>query len=249
MLSNCLFLLPPSGQNKCSTVMVILHCCTGSLPTCFHINTLHIFRLLQMRTVVFCCIKGTMITLPWSCTGGASGSATTLDLTLHLLYTGTCTSMRKCLQNTHWCHMFRLNLSILSLCSLSVETVNDGSFHAVELVASDQTLSLSIDGGPPKSINSISKQSTLNIDSPLYLGGMDQSLVCLSVYVCARARVCVCVCLGMNDSRQKYDRFVHRSPQIFLSAFSEYSLVQCIHYHTISCIQLEETFLLKQSLR
>uniref|UniRef100_A0A8D0A2X9 Slit homolog 2 (Drosophila) n=1 Tax=Sander lucioperca TaxID=283035 RepID=A0A8D0A2X9_SANLU len=55
----------------------------------------------------------------------------------------------------------------------SVETVNDGSFHAVELVASDQTLSLSIDGGPPKSINSISKQSTLNIDSPLYLGGTD----------------------------------------------------------------------------
>uniref|UniRef100_A0A3Q1ETW3 Slit homolog 2 (Drosophila) n=1 Tax=Acanthochromis polyacanthus TaxID=80966 RepID=A0A3Q1ETW3_9TELE len=53
----------------------------------------------------------------------------------------------------------------------SVETVNDGSFHAVELVASDQTLSLSIDGGPPKSINSINKQSTLNIDSPLYLGG------------------------------------------------------------------------------
>lgn len=53
----------------------------------------------------------------------------------------------------------------------SVETVNDGSFHAVELVASDQTLSLSIDGGTPKSISSISKQSTLNVDSPLYLGG------------------------------------------------------------------------------
>uniref|UniRef100_A0A8C6T266 Slit homolog 2 (Drosophila) n=1 Tax=Neogobius melanostomus TaxID=47308 RepID=A0A8C6T266_9GOBI len=53
----------------------------------------------------------------------------------------------------------------------SVETVNDGNFHAVELVASDDTLSLSIDGGQPKTINSISKQSTLNIDSPLYLGG------------------------------------------------------------------------------
>uniref|UniRef100_A0A3B3YE97 Slit homolog 2 (Drosophila) n=1 Tax=Poecilia mexicana TaxID=48701 RepID=A0A3B3YE97_9TELE len=53
----------------------------------------------------------------------------------------------------------------------SVETVNDGSFHSVELVAADQTLSLSIDGGPPKSIGSISKQSTLNLDSPLYLGG------------------------------------------------------------------------------
>ncbi|KAK7929454.1 hypothetical protein WMY93_005849 [Mugilogobius chulae] len=54
----------------------------------------------------------------------------------------------------------------------SVETVNDGTFHAVELVTSDDTLSLSIDGGPPKTINSISKQSTLSINSPLYLGGM-----------------------------------------------------------------------------
>lgn len=64
----------------------------------------------------------------------------------------------------------------------SVETVNDGSFHAVELVASDQTLSLSIDGGTPKSINSISKQSTLNIDSPLYLGGEDPVSVCVCVF-------------------------------------------------------------------
>lgn len=58
----------------------------------------------------------------------------------------------------------------------SVETVNDGSFHAVELVASDQTLSLSIDGGAPKSINSLSKQSTLKLDSPIYLGGKEPSL-------------------------------------------------------------------------
>uniref|UniRef100_A0A667WW86 Slit homolog 2 (Drosophila) n=1 Tax=Myripristis murdjan TaxID=586833 RepID=A0A667WW86_9TELE len=64
----------------------------------------------------------------------------------------------------------------------SVETVNDGSFHAVELVAADQTLSLSIDGGPPKSMNSLSKQSTLSIDSPLYLGGKDSSMMC----VCGR---------------------------------------------------------------
>uniref|UniRef100_A0A672FLA2 Slit homolog 2 (Drosophila) n=1 Tax=Salarias fasciatus TaxID=181472 RepID=A0A672FLA2_SALFA len=68
----------------------------------------------------------------------------------------------------------------------SVETVNDGSFHAVELVASDQTLSLSIDGGPPKSINSISKQSTLNIDSPLYLGGEDTNKDLSSFYLCGR---------------------------------------------------------------
>uniref|UniRef100_A0A1A8DU18 Slithomolog 2 n=1 Tax=Nothobranchius kadleci TaxID=1051664 RepID=A0A1A8DU18_NOTKA len=58
----------------------------------------------------------------------------------------------------------------------SVETVNDGSFHSVELIAADQSLSLSIDGGPPKSIGSISKRSTLNIDSPLYLGGMPERL-------------------------------------------------------------------------
>lgn len=88
--------------------------------------------------------------------------------------------------------MFRQNLSILSL---SVETVNDGSFHAVELLASDQTLSLSIDGGPPKSINSISKQSTLNVDSPLYLGGKDQfahNLPCEDSY---KETGCVIYCI------------------------------------------------------
>ncbi|KAG5849467.1 hypothetical protein ANANG_G00110760 [Anguilla anguilla] len=53
----------------------------------------------------------------------------------------------------------------------SVETINDGSFHVVELVASEQTLSLAIDGGSPKSISTLSKQSTLSIDSPLYVGG------------------------------------------------------------------------------
>lgn len=70
------------------------------------------------------------------------------------------------------CLSLSLHLSLSISLRLSVETVNDGSFHAVELVASDQTLSLSIDGGAPKSISSISKQSTLSIDSPLYLGGM-----------------------------------------------------------------------------
>uniref|UniRef100_A0A3B3QIX4 Slit homolog 2 (Drosophila) n=1 Tax=Paramormyrops kingsleyae TaxID=1676925 RepID=A0A3B3QIX4_9TELE len=54
----------------------------------------------------------------------------------------------------------------------SVETINDGSFHMVELVVFEQTLSLSIDGGSPKSISTLSKQSTLSIDSPLYVGGM-----------------------------------------------------------------------------
>uniref|UniRef100_A0A8C3DXD9 Slit homolog 2 protein n=1 Tax=Corvus moneduloides TaxID=1196302 RepID=A0A8C3DXD9_CORMO len=54
----------------------------------------------------------------------------------------------------------------------SVETINDGNFHIVELLAMDQILSLTIDGGSPKIITNLSKQSTLNFDSPLYVGGM-----------------------------------------------------------------------------
>ncbi|MGH0167412.1 UNVERIFIED_CONTAM: hypothetical protein FKN15_052811, partial [Acipenser sinensis] len=54
----------------------------------------------------------------------------------------------------------------------SVETINDGNFHVVELVAIDEMLSLSVDGGNPKSITNLAKQSTLSIDSPLYVGGM-----------------------------------------------------------------------------
>uniref|UniRef100_A0A8C3IXF8 Slit homolog 2 protein n=1 Tax=Chrysemys picta bellii TaxID=8478 RepID=A0A8C3IXF8_CHRPI len=54
----------------------------------------------------------------------------------------------------------------------SVETINDGNFHIVELLAMDQILSLSVDGGSPKIITNLSKQSTLNVDSPLYVGGM-----------------------------------------------------------------------------
>uniref|UniRef100_A0A8C4PK00 Slit homolog 2 protein n=1 Tax=Equus asinus asinus TaxID=83772 RepID=A0A8C4PK00_EQUAS len=53
----------------------------------------------------------------------------------------------------------------------SVETINDGNFHIVELLALDQSLSLSVDGGSPKIITNLSKQSTLNFDSPLYVGG------------------------------------------------------------------------------
>lgn len=52
-----------------------------------------------------------------------------------------------------------------------METINDGNFHIVELLAMDQILSLSIDGGSPKIITNLSKQSTLNFDSPLYVGG------------------------------------------------------------------------------
>ncbi|XP_072262975.1 slit homolog 2 protein [Pyxicephalus adspersus] len=54
----------------------------------------------------------------------------------------------------------------------SVETINDGHFHTVELVSLDQTLSLIVDGGNPKTITNLSKQSSLGFDSPLYIGGI-----------------------------------------------------------------------------
>uniref|UniRef100_A0A673N379 Slit homolog 1 protein n=1 Tax=Sinocyclocheilus rhinocerous TaxID=307959 RepID=A0A673N379_9TELE len=57
----------------------------------------------------------------------------------------------------------------------SVETINDGSFHVVELVAKDQSLSLSIDGGSPKSINTASSPSPVPSPAPLYLGGMSNA--------------------------------------------------------------------------
>ncbi|XP_067858120.1 slit homolog 1a isoform X2 [Heptranchias perlo] len=54
----------------------------------------------------------------------------------------------------------------------SLETINDGQFHTVEIVTLDQMVNLSIDGGIPKSMESSVKQSTLNRETPLYIGGM-----------------------------------------------------------------------------
>ena len=53
----------------------------------------------------------------------------------------------------------------------SVETVNDGQFHSVELVMLNQTLNLVVDKGAPKSLGKLQKQPAVSINSPLYLGG------------------------------------------------------------------------------
>ncbi len=65
----------------------------------------------------------------------------------------------------------------------SVETINDGSFHVVELVAKDQSLSLSIDGGSPKSINTASSPSPGPSPAPLYLGGMSNTFASLKKWL------------------------------------------------------------------
>ncbi|XP_032890012.1 slit homolog 1 protein isoform X1 [Amblyraja radiata] len=54
----------------------------------------------------------------------------------------------------------------------SLETINDGQFHTVEILTFDQMVNLSIDGGAPKSMESAVKQSALNHETPLYIGGM-----------------------------------------------------------------------------
>lgn len=64
-------------------------------------------RLPLMKTAECCCIKGTTITLPWSCTGDASGSATILALTLPLPYTGTCCC--DIIQETLWSPLMSLD--------------------------------------------------------------------------------------------------------------------------------------------
>lgn len=53
----------------------------------------------------------------------------------------------------------------------SVETVNDGQFHSVELVMLNQTLNLVVDKGTPKSLGKLQKQPVVGQDTPLYIGG------------------------------------------------------------------------------
>ncbi|XP_040839177.1 slit homolog 3 protein isoform X1 [Ochotona curzoniae] len=57
----------------------------------------------------------------------------------------------------------------------SVETVNDGQFHSVELVMLNQTLNLVVDKGAPKSLGKLQKQPAVGTNSPLYLGGIPTS--------------------------------------------------------------------------
>uniref|UniRef100_A0A8C5QN05 Slit guidance ligand 3 n=1 Tax=Leptobrachium leishanense TaxID=445787 RepID=A0A8C5QN05_9ANUR len=54
----------------------------------------------------------------------------------------------------------------------SVETINDGLFHTVELVILNQSLSLVVDKGAPKSLGKLQKQPSLSQNTPLYLGGI-----------------------------------------------------------------------------
>ena len=52
----------------------------------------------------------------------------------------------------------------------SVESVNDGIFHTVELLIQNQTLSLVVDKGSPKSLGKLSRQPSVDHNTQLFVG-------------------------------------------------------------------------------
>ncbi|KAI4890876.1 hypothetical protein NFI96_030905, partial [Prochilodus magdalenae] len=57
-----------------------------------------------------------------------------------------------------------------------VESVNDGSFHTVELLIQNQTLSLVVDKGAPKSLGKLPRLPAVEINTKLYIGGVPSAL-------------------------------------------------------------------------
>lgn len=59
----------------------------------------------------------------------------------------------------------------MSFCN-SVESVNDGLFHSVELLIQNRSLSLVVDNGAPKSLSKLTRQPSVDHNTQLYIGGM-----------------------------------------------------------------------------
>uniref|UniRef100_A0A8C7ZC76 Slit homolog 3 (Drosophila) n=1 Tax=Oryzias sinensis TaxID=183150 RepID=A0A8C7ZC76_9TELE len=53
----------------------------------------------------------------------------------------------------------------------SVESVNDGLFHTVELLIQNHSLSLVVDSGAPKSLGKLARQPSVDHNTQLYIGG------------------------------------------------------------------------------
>uniref|UniRef100_A0A8C9TA93 Slit homolog 3 (Drosophila) n=1 Tax=Scleropages formosus TaxID=113540 RepID=A0A8C9TA93_SCLFO len=58
----------------------------------------------------------------------------------------------------------------------SVESVNDGLFHTVELFIQNHTLVLVVDKGAPKSLGKLSRQPSVDHNAQLYIGGVPSAL-------------------------------------------------------------------------
>uniref|UniRef100_G3PVN4 Slit homolog 3 (Drosophila) n=1 Tax=Gasterosteus aculeatus aculeatus TaxID=481459 RepID=G3PVN4_GASAC len=59
----------------------------------------------------------------------------------------------------------------------SVESVNDGLFHAVELLIQNRSLSLVVDNGAPKSLGKLARQPSVDHNTQLYIGGVPSEVV------------------------------------------------------------------------
>uniref|UniRef100_A0A8D0AEW4 Slit homolog 3 (Drosophila) n=1 Tax=Sander lucioperca TaxID=283035 RepID=A0A8D0AEW4_SANLU len=53
----------------------------------------------------------------------------------------------------------------------SIESVNDGLFHTVELLIQNRSLSLVVDNGAPKSLGKLARQPSVDHNTQLYIGG------------------------------------------------------------------------------
>ncbi|TKS72815.1 Slit -like protein 3 protein [Collichthys lucidus] len=59
----------------------------------------------------------------------------------------------------------------------SVESVNDGLFHTVELLIQNRSLSLVVDNGAPKSMGKLARQPSVDHNTQLYIGGVPPQVV------------------------------------------------------------------------
>uniref|UniRef100_A0A8C9N4R0 Slit guidance ligand 3 n=1 Tax=Serinus canaria TaxID=9135 RepID=A0A8C9N4R0_SERCA len=82
----------------------------------------------------------------------------------------------------------------------SVETVNDGQFHSVELVMLNQTLNLVVDKGAPKSLGKLQKQSSVSLNTPLYIGG---------TVSCSGIEVLTCFLEGADKTPNGFHGCIH----------------------------------------
>lgn len=67
----------------------------------------------------------------------------------------------------------------------SVESVNDGLFHTVELLIQNRSLSLVVDNGAPKSLGKLARQPSVDHNTQLYIGGTHtHTFIEILIYIC-----------------------------------------------------------------
>ncbi|XP_037531385.1 slit homolog 3 protein [Nematolebias whitei] len=64
----------------------------------------------------------------------------------------------------------------------SVESVNDGLFHTVELLIQNRSLSLVVDNGAPKSLGKLARQPSVDHNTQLYIGGVPSQVMTSSLH-------------------------------------------------------------------